>query len=632
MISLKAGGWNTCALSESGKVYAWGNANNGDQSHVPKNMGTVRQIEAAAYSAAAVNSENKVFRWGIFGGIEPFLPPAAEAEISAVAATEYDFAFLGAEGKVHGDMKHRQAHKKFKPKPEMSDIKLLAGGYYNFAALDKEGKVHIWGEYDETAEGSGAVVNVPSNLPRIIEVAVGAYDILCLGVDGKIYAWGNFGTVIPPVFDGFANEPLVFETVPAIAANECRDVRTFEEFCEAVQNRTKNITIKKNMEITGESVYIINGITITVDKDVTLTVKSPNFFVHEKLINNGTISGTKTDAANGWWPHGSLVVCDDIGGTGSIDKSSLLDISRTGSFDADEIGKYLAEDSIYTQVRCINDSQNAVVIGKDLLIPENKTLWLNNSCTLQIDEGATLTVKGKLTLFKNPIINGAIVGEITNLDPSSGEGDVCSFEKLCEATHQNPIPGKSYVNLPKVTIKADMSAEVDFRLERFTSLIVDAGVTLTVNCDNFVVMGEFTNNGTICGTGHIYVDSQIGGTGGVNIDGGLKLSVYDADAGDLGKILAEDSIYSEVIYTNSGQLHYKSIFDAKPDGEKTFVEIENDLLIPENKSVWININGILKVKKGATLTIEGRLQTFSEPAIEGLVIGKIDILEKFPFA
>jgi len=39
----------------------------------------------------------------------------------------------------------------------------------------------------------------------------------------------------------------------------------------------------------------------------------------------------------------------------------------------------------------------------------------------------------------------------------------------------------------------------------------------------------------------------------------------------------------------------------------------------------------LKICEGVTLTINGKIQAYNEPIIEGTVIGKFDMKEKFPF-
>lgn len=617
MISVKVQVWNTRALSEDGKVFSWGENHNGNQQYVPRNMGNVKHIAAAAYSAYAVNSENKVFSWGLFNNVIPDV----DADITAITAAEYDIVCLGADGKVYGDIQHRQLNKKFKPKPEMSDVKKIAANGVNAAAIDGDGKLYVWGEYAEIMPDGCSVINIPLNLPPIADLTVGRHhDILCLGTDGKVYAWGDYGAIVPPIFDGFKDKPI-FEPVDITDVNEPRDVYTFDELCEAVQEKIKNITIKEDMNIKGNSFYVTNDITLIVDKGVTVTVNCMNFFVQKKLINNGIITGGR---------FGQMMVYDDIGGSGTINTAHGFKVRMNGNkVNANEIGKYLAEDSIYAEVFYSNSEETVISIDRDLVILKGKSLWLNNQCTLKVSEGVTLTVEGEVNVHKKPVIDGTVIGEIRNF--TSNERDVYTFEELCEATHQVMEEGKSYRNYNKVTIKANMVADSDyFKIDRIstTILVIDKGVTLTVNCDKFIIMDRFVNNGMIDGAGHIYVDSHIDGTGSVNVDGGLKVSRFDADVSELGKCLAADSIYTEIIYIPTDQPLFKSIFNIKLDGKKFTTTIDRDLVIPKGKSIWVNINSILKITKGATVKIDGEIKTFSEPIIEGEVIGDITVIDR----
>jgi DNA-binding transcriptional MerR regulator/cytoskeletal protein CcmA (bactofilin family) len=629
IISVKANGYITRALSKNGEVFSWGEYNESSQKYVPKNMGFVKHIAITGYGGVAVNSENKCFKWGMYSNSSP-LPE--DIEIISIAATNYDLIYLSADGKVYGDTKYRQRNIKFKPKPEFVNIRIkkIAASLRNFAALDENGKVYVWGEYNEMPDGR-AVTKIPLNLPQdipIIDVAVGNYaDILCLGADGKIYAWGDYGGVVPAIFDGFKDEGPIFEPVE-IDINEPRDVYTFDELCEAVQDKIKNITIKDNMTIKGESFYVTNTNTLTVAENVTLTVKSMNFIIRNKLINNGTIELRE---------YGRIVVFNEIEGTGSINKPDVVNgfseitLHGININDNDELFRYLAEYSIYTNIFYPNSEETVIEIDKDLTIPKGKTLTLNTSCTLKVNEGVTLTVEGNLDIHRNPIIEGTVIGNINN--NSIKECDVYTYEELCEATNQLHVtePGKRYKNFEKITIKADMTAAGDnFRIDNIynsnLSLVIDEGVTLTVNCDDFTIMGEFINNGVINGTGNIYVDDSIKGTGNINTSGGLKISIYDLKINELKNYLTEDSIYTTIYYTGINPPLRKSLYFPKR-GEPTYITIEKDLIIPKNKSIWLHANCILKINETATLKINGKIETFNEPIIDGKVIGDITFID-----
>lgn len=625
MISVKAHANKTVALSEDGKVFCWGEYNNSGQKDVPRNMGVVKQIAAGAYHTAALNSEGKVFSWGVFGNP----PPPYDVEITAIAASDYDIACLGADGKVYGDLNCRELNKRFKPKPDMTNIKKISGGRDCFAAIDGDGKLYVWGECRKLAD-SNSIFNIPLNLPPVTDVAFGEHEIICLGEDGKLYGWGLLDVVVPPVFDGFKNEPIFEEADEMVDINIPRDVYTFDELCEAVREKIQNITIKADMTITGDSFYVVNDITLTVDEGVTVLVSCPNFFIQKKLINNGTIKGLTEQIWNSIF-HGSIRVNNQIEGTGSIIIGN--DVNQFGflkglgvdiiGVNTDEIGKYLAEDSIYTKVSYPSSQETVISIDYDLVIPKGKSLWLNQNCTLKVNEGVTLTIKGRLETFKDPIIDGTVVGEIYTHTPNSS-AEVSTFEELCEAVPQKG--NKPYTILNKITIKNDIIISDDmFAIIHNTPLVIDEGVTLTVNSCVFTVMGGIVNNGTLNGTGHIYTNVPITGTGSVNTSGGLRIDLYDAQSDELGQCLAEDSIYTEIIYTNMQIPQSKSVF--LPKREESFITIDRDIVIPKGKSIWMHANCTLKVDEGVTLKIDGKIETFNEPIIEGTVIGDITLID-----
>ena len=640
MVSVKVKNYKTVALSATGKIFSWGEANHGSQPYMPRNTGTITQIAASAYRNAALNSEGEFFSWGMFIG-----SLAVDAKIETISLTNYDMACLGADGKIYGDVKRRELNKRFKPKPEMPNIKKLVAGRENLAAIDEDGKLYIWGEYAKITDGN-SIMDIPLNLPPVIDAAFGYYDIICLGKDGKFYGWGIADVIVPPAFDGFQNGP-VFVPAPVIDINVPRDVYTFEELCEAVQERVQNITIKADMTIPGgnsyqgktnmviipSSFYVINGITLTVSEGVTLTVECQNFFIQKKLINNGIING-----------HGCVGVNDSIEGTGTIIKGSLFSetpmarISPDGiivvifGINADEISEYLAENSIYTEASNIYAENKIVTINDDLVIPKGKILRINNGYTLAVSEGATLTIEGTVETWNDPIINGTVVREIFNINKKAYQRDVYTFDDLREAepqtqpTNQSICPGIITIK-NSIVITGDHFHIIPPLSER-CSFIIDEGVTLTVDSQDFTVYKDITNNGVIDGSGHIYLDAPIRGTGSVNTANGLKIDIYDPDIDEIGQYLSENSFYTDVIYTNMEPLLPKSVFLPTRDNSKqNFITINNDLVIAKGKSLWLHDNSILKVSEGATLIVEGKIKTFNEPVINGAVIGEITIID-----
>ncbi|MDF2587415.1 MAG: hypothetical protein K0S41_1256 [Anaerocolumna sp.] len=52
----------------------------------------------------------------------------------------------------------------------------------------------------------------------------------------------------------------------------------------------------------------------------------------------------------------------------------------------------------------------------------------------------------------------------------------------------------------------------------------------------------------------------------------------------------------------------------------------SNVTIPDGKSLWLNSYCTLKVKKGVTLTIKEKIETFNQPVILGKVTEKVDVL------
>jgi hypothetical protein len=52
------------------------------------------------------------------------------------------------------------------------------------------------------------------------------------------------------------------------------------------------------------------------------------------------------------------------------------------------------------------------MIDKNVTISNGKSLWLNCYCTLKVNKGVTLTIKGEVETYNQPIILGKVSGKI----------------------------------------------------------------------------------------------------------------------------------------------------------------------------------------------------------------------------
>jgi hypothetical protein len=76
------------------------------------------------------------------------------------------------------------------------------------------------------------------------------------------------------------------------------------------------------------------------------------------------------------------------------------------------------------------------------------------------------------------------------------------------------------------------------------------------------------------------------------------------------KYLSPDSIYTSLSFT---------------PGIEATVTIDENVTIPRGKTLWLNSYCTLKVNKGVTLTVEGKVETYNKPVILGKVKGEIEV-------
>ena len=289
---------------------------------------------------------------------------------------------------------------------------------------------------------------------------------------------------------------------------------------------------------------------------------------------------------------------------------------------SDELAQCLSEDSIYTNIVytnahkkynssifLLNGVSASVIIDKDLIIPPGKSLWLNNNCTLKISEGAMLKIEqaGRVETFNEPVIEGTVTGDITIIGTETPR-DVYTFAELYQA-----IRYRAKI----ITLKNSITVATDIAVGKDMTLIVDKDVTLTLKTPQLIIR-EIINNGMINGTGSILVYAPISGTGSVNTADGLFINIDIDSVDDIAKCFSEDSHCTSINFIDREKSDKK---------ENVLVKIDKNLVIPENNKLWLNCFCTLEVSEGVTLTIDGKLETYNQPVINGTVVGKIDVLD-----
>lgn len=263
IISVSGGFTHSLALSAEGKVYAWGNNINGqlgkgtiNYSNNPANYIPVEitdnfttltspdriiAVSAGKLYSLALSAEGKVYAWGDNedgqlgkGTIDStdnlansvpvditnnFTTLASSDKIIAVSAGEYHSLALSADGRVYtwgnnydGQLGDGSATKKSTPvditdkfPADSGKIKYISAGYRSGFAISVDDKVYGWGKNDTGELGLGAGGKVNKSTPIEIPTLSGknliivdtqynssiALHSVALGADGVLYTWGN---------------------------------------------------------------------------------------------------------------------------------------------------------------------------------------------------------------------------------------------------------------------------------------------------------------------------------------------------------------------------------------------------------------------------------------------------------
>jgi len=207
---ITGGYYHTCALSNTGKVYCWGNdtdgqlGNGSDEPTLVEdgvaagsdsdgtNLTNIKQITGGIYHTCALSNTGKVYCWGWDDNGE--LGNGSDETGSQVAPTLVEDG-VAASPDTDGT--------------NLTNIKQITGGIYHTCALSNTGKVYCWGWDDNGQLGNGSdetgdqvaptlvedgVATSPdgdgTNLTNIKQITGGSYHTCALSNTGKVYCWG----------------------------------------------------------------------------------------------------------------------------------------------------------------------------------------------------------------------------------------------------------------------------------------------------------------------------------------------------------------------------------------------------------------------------------------------------------
>ena len=228
---ISSGGIHNLALSMDGKVYAWGDNNNGqlgdgttNNSNVPvavKTNGTdmdgktIVQVSAGDEHTIALDTEGNIYEWGtMFGIYSRITTPRlldvvgtviANKIITKVVAGNRYSAAIASDGTVYawGNNSNFGINSKTPVKLDFfgKNIESISLGDSHALAIASDGTVYAWGNnfYGQLGNGTNANSTVPvkvsiiGGLPtnKALKVEVGSNHSIVVTTNGEVYAWGK---------------------------------------------------------------------------------------------------------------------------------------------------------------------------------------------------------------------------------------------------------------------------------------------------------------------------------------------------------------------------------------------------------------------------------------------------------
>ncbi len=229
VITIAAGNSHSLAVKNDGTIWAWGDNSNGQLGNgitmnscsIPKQVPELKNVVAVAAGyqySLALTEDGKVWAWGInqFGQLgdgtldlkrsTPKQVANLDTVIAISAGAEHCLALrkdgtvwawgnnlFGALGNSSTGLTSRIPVQVMK----LTNVIAIAGGRYHSLALKKDGTVWAWGDngYGQAGQGSkiSILYKIPvlvPNLNNVIAITSGYNHNLALTNDGKIWAWG----------------------------------------------------------------------------------------------------------------------------------------------------------------------------------------------------------------------------------------------------------------------------------------------------------------------------------------------------------------------------------------------------------------------------------------------------------
>ncbi|XP_072973350.1 ultraviolet-B receptor UVR8 [Typha angustifolia] len=187
---ISAGYYHSCAVTEDGKLFVWGNNSTGQ-------LGLGRRVGSLVSKPTMVDSLVNIGVTRAALGSEHSIAISAEGDILSWGA--------GGSGRLgHGHQSSllgfSRSSSEYTPRLIKNfngvKVKRIAAGMLHSACIDEEGTVFIFGEQTVGTMGFGGANNasIPlavKELPFSKEIACGGYHTCALTSEGELYTWGS---------------------------------------------------------------------------------------------------------------------------------------------------------------------------------------------------------------------------------------------------------------------------------------------------------------------------------------------------------------------------------------------------------------------------------------------------------
>ena len=274
---------------------------------------TVTAIAAGEVHTLALTDDGKVTAWGIDTYGQTDVPDSLTGKTVTAIATGDDHSLAStSDGAVTAWGRNNQGQTDVPASLTGKRVTALAGGYSHSLALTSDGQVTSWGNYTYLPEKTGinyGPVPVPTSLTgkTVMAIAAGETYGLALTSDGKVTAWGGNpeGALKPP-------DSLTGKNVTAIAAGGFHSLALTSDGTVTAWGNDKYGQSDVPDSLTGKTVVAIAGgftFSLALTSDGQIIAWGSNTYGQ---LNPPALNGKIPTAIATGFSHGVLIAANPV--------------------------------------------------------------------------------------------------------------------------------------------------------------------------------------------------------------------------------------------------------------------------------------------------------------------------------